>query len=157
MSQIRRFDHVGITVADLNVVTTFFVALGMEVEGRMFVEGDFLDTVCGIPDSRTEIVMLKPPDDGTRIELSSFVRPESVPGSPTAMANEQGRGPVGHGCRPNHGRRYSRTAVIPGTCAANPWCARSCGSAVGMDQQSHGLAWSASHPGARQPRPCVCA
>ena len=37
MARVRRFDHVGITVADLNVVTTFFVALGMEVEGRMFV------------------------------------------------------------------------------------------------------------------------
>ena len=54
-----------------------------------------MDTVCGIPDSRTEIVMLKPPDDGTRIELSSFVRPESVPGSPTAMANELGLRNVG--------------------------------------------------------------
>ena len=41
-------------------------------------------------DSRTEIVMLKPPDDGTRLELSSFVRPDSVPGSPAAMANELG-------------------------------------------------------------------
>jgi hypothetical protein len=49
-----------------------------------------LDTVCGIPGSRTEIVMLKPPGDGTRLELSSFVRPESVPGSPAAMANELG-------------------------------------------------------------------
>ena len=48
------------------------------------------NTVCGIPDSRTEIVMLKPPDDGTRLELSRFVRPDSVPGSPAAMANELG-------------------------------------------------------------------
>lgn len=87
MSHVRRFDHVGLTVADLDVVTAFFVALGLEVEGRTFVEGEFLDTVCGIPDSRTEIVMLKPPDDGTRLELSSFVRPDSVPGSPAAMAN----------------------------------------------------------------------
>jgi catechol 2,3-dioxygenase-like lactoylglutathione lyase family enzyme len=87
---VRRFDHVGLTVADLDVVTAFFVALGLEVEGRTFVEGEFLDTVCGIPDSRTEIVMLKPPDDGTRLELSSFVRPDSVPGSPAAMANELG-------------------------------------------------------------------
>ena len=71
-------------------MTAFFVALGLEVEGRTFVEGEFLDTVCGIPDSRTEIVMLKPPDDGTRLELSSFVRPDSVPGSPAAMANELG-------------------------------------------------------------------
>jgi len=40
------------------------------------VEGEFLDTVIGIPDSCTEIVMLRPPDGGTRPELSSFVRPE---------------------------------------------------------------------------------
>jgi len=77
MARIQRFDHVGITVADLDAVTAFFVGLGLEVEGtRMFVEGEFLDTVIGIPDSRTEIVMLRPPDGGTRPELSSFVRPE---------------------------------------------------------------------------------
>ena len=53
VSHVRRFDHVGLTVADLDAVTAFFVALGLEVEGRTFVEGEFLDTVCGIPDSRT--------------------------------------------------------------------------------------------------------
>jgi len=90
MTHIRRFDHVGITVADLDTVTAFFEMLGLEVEGRMFVEGEFLDTVIGIPDSRTEIVMLRPPDDGTRLELSSFVRPDHVPGSPAPMANELG-------------------------------------------------------------------
>ena len=90
MARVRRFDHVGITVADLDRATAFFVALGLEVEGRTFVEGEFLDTVCGIPGSRTEIVMLRPPDDGTRLELSSFVRPDSTPGSPAAMANELG-------------------------------------------------------------------
>ena len=45
MSHVRRFDHVGLTVADLDAVTAFFVALGLEVEGRAFVEGEFLDTV----------------------------------------------------------------------------------------------------------------
>jgi catechol 2,3-dioxygenase-like lactoylglutathione lyase family enzyme len=91
MSHVRRFDHVGITVADLDTVTAFFVVLGLEVEGtRMFVEGEFLDTVIGIPDSRTEIVMLRPPDGGTRLELSSFVRPDPEPGLPGAMANELG-------------------------------------------------------------------
>ena len=49
-----------------------------------------METVCGIPDSRTEIVMLKSPDDGARLELAHFVRPDSVPGSPAAMANELG-------------------------------------------------------------------
>src|SRR5262252_6757690 len=90
MSQVRRFDHVGITVADLDAVTAFFVGLGLEVEGRTFVEGEFLDTVCGIPGSRTEIVMLRPPDGGTRLELSSFIRPDDLPGSPAAPANELG-------------------------------------------------------------------
>jgi catechol 2,3-dioxygenase-like lactoylglutathione lyase family enzyme len=90
MPSIMRFDHVGITVDDLDLVTAFFVGLGLELEGRMFVEGEFLDTVIGIPDSRTEIVMLRPPDGGTGIELSSFIRPDHRPGSPAAMANELG-------------------------------------------------------------------
>lgn len=90
MSGIKRFDHVGITVADLDVVTAFFVGLGLELEGRTFVEGEFLDTVSGIPGARTEIVMLRPPGGGTGVELSSFVRPEPEAGSPSAMANELG-------------------------------------------------------------------
>ena len=90
MSRIQRFDHVGITVEDLDVVTAFFVELGFEVEGRTFLEGAFLDTVIGIPGSRTEMVMLKPPDGGTRLELTRFVRPEPEPGSPEAMATRLG-------------------------------------------------------------------
>jgi catechol 2,3-dioxygenase-like lactoylglutathione lyase family enzyme len=91
MSFAPRFDHVGITVADLDTVTAFFVGLGLEVEGpRASIEGEFLDTVIGIPDARTEIVMLRPPGGGTRLELSSFARPDHQPGSQTAMANELG-------------------------------------------------------------------
>ena len=90
MGQLRAFDHVGITVADLDGASAFFAGLGLEVEGRTFVEGEFIDTVCGIPDSRTEIVMLRPPGGGTAVELSRFVRPGHGPGSPTAMANELG-------------------------------------------------------------------
>jgi catechol 2,3-dioxygenase-like lactoylglutathione lyase family enzyme len=90
MSHIRRFDHVGITVADLDVVTAFFVGLGLEVEGRAFVEGEFVDTVIGIPGSRSHIVVLRPPDGGSGVELSSFVQPDHEPGAPAAMANELG-------------------------------------------------------------------
>ncbi|MCW2613073.1 MAG: oxidoreductase, acting on single donors with incorporation of molecular oxygen, incorporation of [Frankiales bacterium] len=90
MSRIRRFDHVGITVADLDTVSAFFVELGFEVEGRTFLEGEFSDTVIGIPDSRTEMVLLRPPDDGTRLELTRFVRPDPEPGSPAAMATRPG-------------------------------------------------------------------
>ena len=64
--------------------------LGLTTEGRTFVEGEFIDTVIGIPGSRTEIVMLRPADNGAGVELSSFVRPSRVPGSPAAMANEVG-------------------------------------------------------------------
>jgi len=90
MTTIKSFDHVGVTVADLDAATEFFVGLGLEVEGRMSVEGEFLDTVCGIPNSRTEVVMLRPPGGGTALELASFVRPAHTPGSPNAMANEVG-------------------------------------------------------------------
>jgi catechol 2,3-dioxygenase-like lactoylglutathione lyase family enzyme len=90
MASIRRFDHVGITVADLDAATAFFVGLGFEVEGRMSMEGEFVDVVIGIPDSRSEIVTLVPPDGGTRLELSSFSRPDHEPGTPDAMSTELG-------------------------------------------------------------------
>jgi catechol 2,3-dioxygenase-like lactoylglutathione lyase family enzyme len=90
MSRIRHFDHVGITVADLDTVTSFFVGLGFETEGRTVLEGEFLDTVIGISNSRTELVTLRPPDGGTGLELASFILPNHEPGSPNAMANELG-------------------------------------------------------------------
>ena len=90
MGQLRAFDHVGITASDLDVATAFFVGLGLEMEGRAFLEGAFVDTVCGIPGARTEIVMLRPPGGGTAVELSSFALPDHHPGSPSAMANELG-------------------------------------------------------------------
>jgi catechol 2,3-dioxygenase-like lactoylglutathione lyase family enzyme len=90
MTHVRRFDHVGITVADLESATAFFVGLGLEVEGTGTVQGEFVDTVCGIPGAHCEIAMLRPPDGGSRLELASFVTPDHVPGSPGAMANEVG-------------------------------------------------------------------
>jgi catechol 2,3-dioxygenase-like lactoylglutathione lyase family enzyme len=90
MSLVRRFDHVGITVADIERATAFFVGLGLEIEGRTFMEGEFVDTVIGIPNSRSEIVMLRAPDGGTGLELSSFIRPDHEPGSPAAMSTELG-------------------------------------------------------------------
>jgi catechol 2,3-dioxygenase-like lactoylglutathione lyase family enzyme len=90
MAHVRRFDHIGITVSDLESATAFFVGLGLEVEGTGSVEGEFVETVCGIPGAHCEIAMLRPPDGGSRLELSSFVTPDHVPGSPRAMANELG-------------------------------------------------------------------
>ena len=90
MAHVRRFDHIGITVADLDSATAFFVRLGLEVEGTGSVQGEFVETVCGIPGARCELVMLRPPDGGSRLELASVLAPDHVPGSPTAMANELG-------------------------------------------------------------------
>lgn len=90
MPHIKRFDHIGVTVADLEAATAFFVGLGLEVEGTGSVEGEFVETVCGIPGARCQIVMLRPPDGGSRLELASFLAPDNLPGSPTAMANEVG-------------------------------------------------------------------
>ncbi|MFF5715234.1 VOC family protein [Streptomyces sp. NPDC012756] len=90
MTFVRRFDHVGITVADLDAVTTFFVSLGLEADRKSVIEGEFLDTVIGMTDARTEIVMLRMPGGGTTLELSSFTRPDHLPGSPAASANELG-------------------------------------------------------------------
>jgi catechol 2,3-dioxygenase-like lactoylglutathione lyase family enzyme len=90
MSLVRRFDHIGITVSDLDQATAFFVGLGLEVEGTGTVEGEFVETVCGIPGARCQIAMLRPPDGGSRLELASFITPDHLPGTPTAMANELG-------------------------------------------------------------------
>jgi catechol 2,3-dioxygenase-like lactoylglutathione lyase family enzyme len=49
MSQVRRFDQVGITVADLDAVTAFFVGLGLQGENRMFAEGEFGRNIPGSP------------------------------------------------------------------------------------------------------------
>ena len=90
MSRIRRLDHVGITVADLDRASAFFVDLGLEVEGRTFLEGEFLDTVVGLRDARTEMIVLRAPDGGAGVELATFIRPDHQPGSPAAMATELG-------------------------------------------------------------------
>lgn len=90
MTVIKEFDHIGVTVSDLDVATAFFTSLGLEVEGRGEVRGEFIDTVCGIPDSHTEIVMLRPPGGGTGLELARFLHPDHVPATPGTMSTQVG-------------------------------------------------------------------
>ena len=62
MSHVRRFDHVGLTVADLDLVTAFFVALGLEVEGRTFVNGQVAVPTGGqvkVPTPRVDQVLFR--------------------------------------------------------------------------------------------------
>lgn len=85
-----RFDHVGITVADLDAAVAFFTGLGFEIEGRTFLEGEFVDTVIGLPGAQVEMVLLRLPAGGTALELSRFVRPAPVPGAPAALSHRLG-------------------------------------------------------------------
>ncbi|MFF9851344.1 VOC family protein [Streptomyces litmocidini] len=88
---IQRMDNVLIVVEDLDAVVAFFVELGMEPEGRMPVEGQWVDRVIGIDGSRQEVAMLRTPDGHGRIELAKFHAPEAVDaGTRDAPANTLG-------------------------------------------------------------------
>jgi catechol 2,3-dioxygenase-like lactoylglutathione lyase family enzyme len=78
---ILRMDHVGIVVDDLEAAIGFFIELGMELEGKMPVEGRWVDRVVGLDDVRVEIAMMGTPDGHGRIELTRF-------DSPTAFSSE---------------------------------------------------------------------
>jgi catechol 2,3-dioxygenase-like lactoylglutathione lyase family enzyme len=90
MGSIKNLDHVGVTVGDLEAAIAFFTALGLELEGRTGIEGEFLDTVIGMTGAKTEIAMLRAPGGGSALELSSFERPDAVPGPAENEANVLG-------------------------------------------------------------------
>ncbi|MER5711339.1 VOC family protein [Streptomyces sp. NPDC002122] len=88
---IQRMDNVLIVVDDLDAVIAFFVELGMELEGRMPVEGRWVERVIGIDDVRQEVAMLRTPDGHSRIELAKFHTPQAVRAEPQdAPANTLG-------------------------------------------------------------------
>jgi catechol 2,3-dioxygenase-like lactoylglutathione lyase family enzyme len=71
-------DNVLIVVDDLEAAKTFFVELGMELEGQMPVEGHLVDLIVGLKNVRCEIVTLRTPDGHSRIELDKFHSPAAV-------------------------------------------------------------------------------
>lgn len=79
-------DNVGIVVEDLDTAIAFFAELGLLLEGRMPVEGDWAGRVTGVRDQRVEIAMMRTPDAHSRIELSRFRAP--------AIASDHRRAPV---------------------------------------------------------------
>jgi catechol 2,3-dioxygenase-like lactoylglutathione lyase family enzyme len=87
---IRRMEHVGIVVDDLDAATAFFVELGLELQGEGSVEGDWVDRVIGLEGVRSDIVMLETPDGQGRIELSRFRSPAGPSGDPEAPSNALG-------------------------------------------------------------------
>jgi catechol 2,3-dioxygenase-like lactoylglutathione lyase family enzyme len=83
-------DNVGLVVEDLSAAIEFFVELGLELEGRTVVEGEWAGRVTGLGDQQVEIAMLRTPDGHGRLELSRFVTPQVVADHRTAPVNSLG-------------------------------------------------------------------
>lgn len=88
---IQRMDNVLIVVEDIDAVISFFVELGMELEGKGPVEGRWVERVIGLADVRQDIAMLRTPDGHGRIELAMFHTPKAIRSEPEdAPANTLG-------------------------------------------------------------------
>ena len=83
-------DNVGIVVEDLDGAIEFFCELGLELEGRADIEGEWAGRVTGLGDQRVEIAMMRTPDGHSRIELSRFLRPNVVADHRNAPVNALG-------------------------------------------------------------------
>ena len=87
---VKRMDNVGIVVADLDAAIAFFTELGLVLEGRAPVEGDWADGVTGLHGMRVEIAMLRTPDGHSRLELSRFLAPPVAADHRNAPVNALG-------------------------------------------------------------------
>ena len=87
---VKRMDNVGIVVEDIDAAIEFFTELGLELEGRTPIEGDWADGVTGLPDMRVEIAMMRTPDGHGRLELSRFLAPHVVADHRRAPVNALG-------------------------------------------------------------------
>lgn len=87
---VKRMDNVGIVVQDLDAAIEFFIELGLELEGRAPIEGDWAEGVTGLRDMRVEIAMMRTPDGHSRLELSRFLAPPVVADHRRAPVNALG-------------------------------------------------------------------
>src|SRR6476469_2321485 len=87
---LKRMDNVGIVVNDLRGTIDFFRELGLEVEGRATIEGEWAGRVTGLSDQRVEIAMMRTPDGHSRLELSRFLTPPVVADHRNAPVNALG-------------------------------------------------------------------
>jgi catechol 2,3-dioxygenase-like lactoylglutathione lyase family enzyme len=83
-------DNVGIVVADMDAAIAFFTELGLELEGRAMVEGEWAGRVTGLGNQRVEIAMMRTPDGRSRIEMSRFLTPPVVADHRNAPVNALG-------------------------------------------------------------------
>jgi len=87
---LKRMDNVGIVVESLDEAIAFFVELGLKLEGRAMIEGDWAGRVTGLGTQRVEIAMLVTPDGHSRLELSRFLTPPVVADHRNAPVNALG-------------------------------------------------------------------
>jgi catechol 2,3-dioxygenase-like lactoylglutathione lyase family enzyme len=87
---VKRMDNVGIVVADIDAAVAFFTELGLELEGRAPIEGEWADGVTGLHGMRVEIAMMRTPDGHSRLELSRFLAPPVVADHRSAPVNALG-------------------------------------------------------------------
>lgn len=87
---IKRMDNVGIVVEDLEATVDFFRLLGLTLEGRATIDGEWAGRVTGLGDQHVEIAMMRTPDGHSRLELSRFIRPAVVEDHRTAPVNALG-------------------------------------------------------------------
>ena len=77
-SSVKRMDNVGIVVESLDEAVAFFIELGLKLEGRAMIEGEWAGRVTGLGMQRVEIAMMVTPDGHSRLELSRFLTPPVV-------------------------------------------------------------------------------
>jgi catechol 2,3-dioxygenase-like lactoylglutathione lyase family enzyme len=87
---VKRMDNVGIVVESLEAAISFFAELGLELEGRATIEGEWAGRVTGLRDQRVEIAMMRTPDGHSRLELSQFLTPPAVADHRRAPVNALG-------------------------------------------------------------------
>jgi len=87
---LKRMDNVGIVVEDLDETIAFFVELGLELEGRATIEGEWAGRVTGLVDQRVEIAMMRTPDGHSRLELSRIITPPVIADHRNAPVNALG-------------------------------------------------------------------
>src|SRR5690606_26037021 len=87
---IKRMDNMGIVVEDMDTVVAFFTALGLNLEGRMMIEGEWAEHVTGLRGMRCEVAMMVTPDGHGRLELSRFEAPPIVSDHRNAPVNAFG-------------------------------------------------------------------
>ena len=87
---VQRMDNVGIVVADLDAAVEFFVELGLTLEGRTRIDGEWAGRVTGLGTQRVEVAMMVTPDGHSRLELSRFLTPLVVADHRNAPVNALG-------------------------------------------------------------------